>query len=113
MNTQAKLMIGAGLALAALAIVAYRRGAGQIGADVGGAAVDLASGAVGGVVNTVGEIIGIPKTECGACTKAMDEYAAASSWERAWLSFKVSANCTAADYFKWLQDWNYRPGCTS
>jgi hypothetical protein len=106
-----KALVGAGLGLLAALAWMASRGAGSAGSAIGGAAVDLVDGIVSGAVIGAGEIVGLPATECGACNRAMDEYDAASWYEKALVSFSVSANCTAKDYFKWLADVNYRPSC--
>lgn len=83
------VMVAAGL-VGLVALVVASRGARETGAAIGGAVVDLADGALSGVVLGVGDAIGIPRTEPTKCEAAK---ASGSLWE-------VSFACPAADYFR-------------
>jgi len=84
----------------------------SVGGGVVGVAFDAANGVVSGVVNTIGDVVGIERTDCQKCRDAMDEWQAAGLLDKAWLSFKVASACPAADYFKWVGDASYRPSCS-
>ena len=94
------LAAGVGLGLVALAAVAWigkkaaEKGAAGIGQAAGGAAVDLIDGAVGGTVERIGGLVGIPATSPDACAAAK---AAGDTWE-------ASFACPAGDFLKWF--WN-------
>ena len=82
-----------------------------MGGGIVGAVVEAADGLTSGAVNTIGEVVGLERTDCQKCRDMMNEWAAASLLDKAWLAFKVSAACPAGDYFKWLGDSSYRPSC--
>lgn len=84
-------VIAGGAVLAALAFVAWR-GAGATGQAIGGAAVDLADGVLGGVVQGAGQIVGIPPTNLTECEKAKAE---GRTWD-------ASFACPAADFLKYV-----------
>lgn len=109
MNLEKHLPLIGGLVigLAALYLVNKIRAAAASAGEV----VAVADGATSQFVESLGAVVGLPRTDCGACTKAMNDYAAGTWYEKAYLSFSVSANCTAGDYFKWLANVNYRPPC--
>lgn len=99
------IKIGAGVAVAAMAYLAYRKflagdgavmsGIGyNLGALASTAAIDLANGVLQGSVETVGLAVGIPKTDMNQCQ--MDT-AAGRTWE-------ASFSCPAKDFFGYL--WN-------
>jgi hypothetical protein len=88
------LYIGAGVAvLAAVAYVASK-GAGNVGAQLGSAAVDMVDGAIAGTVETIGEKVGVPKTNMTKCEQAKAE---GRTWD-------ASFDCPASDFIKYL--WN-------
>lgn len=88
------------LHLAALAAVAgallyvMRTGAnaGQLGADLAGAGVDLVAGAFVGGVEAVGEQVGIPRTNMTECERAIAE---GRTWD-------ASFACPAGTFIKSL-----------
>lgn len=81
----------AGAAVGVALLWAMRQGsAAKLGESIGGAAVDLADGLVSGTVTTIGQAVGIPKTEVNRCEAAK---AANNLWE-------VSRYCGVIDYFK-------------
>lgn len=84
------LVAGAAV-LAALAYVVIR-GPGQVGADLGGAAVDLVDGVIGGAVVGVGEKVGIPATNQTECERAKAE---GRTWD-------ASFACPAGDFIGYL-----------
>ncbi len=110
------LLVGAGV----YAMATRKAGAGgvvqSVASDFGGGVVGVVADAVNGVVSgaalAVGDVVGLPRTDCQKCADAMNQFAAAPWWEKSYLSFKVSAVCPASDYFKWLGDANYRPSCS-
>jgi hypothetical protein len=65
--------IGAAVAGLVVLVLVKKNGIAGVGAAVGGAAVDLVDGVVGGVVTGVGDIVGIPRTNETECEKAMRE----------------------------------------
>lgn len=70
------LLVGAAAAAALLAVVVLvkKKGlAADAGVAVGSAAVDLADGVATGVVTSIGEEVGIPKTNMTECEKAIAE----------------------------------------
>lgn len=93
---------------AVLAAVLYvwmrgtKQAAQDVGAAVGGAVVDLADGLVSGTVLGGGAAVGLPVPTVDACTRAIAEYRAAPWYRQAYLSFNVSAQCTAADYLRFV-----------
>jgi len=75
MFTENKFML-IGVAVAALAIlvlVKKKGAAAGVGNDIGEAAVDLATGVVGGVALDLGDQIGLPRTNMTECEKALAE----------------------------------------
>lgn len=61
-------------------------------ADIGGAVVDLADGLVSNTVETIGEVVGIPKTDMTACERAIAE---GRTWEASFV-------CPAKRFIKYL-----------
>lgn len=107
------------LGAAVYAVMAQRSAGGivygaaeSLGGGIVGTAVDAVDGLVGGAVNAVGQVVGLAPTGCSKCRALMDEFAAAPWYEKAILSFKVSAACPAGDYLKWLGDSSFRPSCS-
>lgn len=89
-------LLAGGAILAALAFVALR-GAKGSGAAIGSAAVDMVDGTIAGVVETIGEKVGIPRTDetrCQAAKRQGDTWAA-------------SFHCPAGDFLEWV--YNGRP----
>lgn len=83
----------AGAAVAGALWWASRQGNAQaIGAAVGGAAVDLADGVIAGTVTTIGEAVGIPKTNETECERAKRE---GRTWD-------ASFACPAGDFLKYV-----------
>ncbi len=86
----------AGGAIAAALLYVYVRGAGQVGNDIGSAAVntavDLVDGVVTGGVVAIGEKVGIPKTNKTECECAIAE---GRTWD-------ASFACPASDFIKYL-----------
>lgn len=89
-----RIYLMAGGVVAAALVVVYLRGPKSVGADLGGAAVDLADGVITGTVTGIGERVGIPKTDASACAAAK---AAGSTWD-------ASFACPAGDFLSYL--WN-------
>jgi hypothetical protein len=68
------LLIGVGVAALALFVLVKKNGAAaDAGQVLGGAAVDLAGGAVAGVALGVGDAVGVPRTDMTECEKAIAE----------------------------------------
>lgn len=86
-------IVAGGAVLAAIAYVALR-GVKNVGADLGGAAVDLVDGVVTGTVTGIGEHIGVPKTSQTECERAKAE---GRTWD-------ASFACPAVDFLGYL--WN-------
>lgn len=82
---------------AVLAVIAYVyfRGASKAGQDLGGAVVGAANGAIGGAVEAVGGVFGLPATDPTRCAQAK---AAGSLWE-------TSLYCSGADFHTNLLGW--------
>lgn len=117
----AYIAAGVLMAGALVAVVVARKSASggvvkSVASSVGGglvtAVADAVDGVVSGAANAAGDVVGLPRTECAECRELMDQFAAASWVDKAWLSFKVSAYCPASDYLRWLGDSNYRPSCS-
>jgi len=92
------LIAGGAVALALL--WAATKGAKGTGAAIVGGAVDLVDGALGEGVNTVGEAVGIPRTNVNECQRRIEEFRRAPWYEKTYLSFGVSAYCPAGDYLR-------------
>lgn len=90
MFNQRSLLIAAGALVLGLLLVAWKRGAGQVGQDIGRAAGEAAAGVVVGV----GEAIGIPATDLDRCARAKAE---GNGWD-------ASFYCPAGDYIQWELD---------
>lgn len=108
-------VIAAGVAVALLAVAwVYSRGikntARDLGSTVGGAVVGAVDGVIGGTVEGIGDVLGVPRTDCKKCNEAISEFNSAGMWEKAVLSFKVASYCPAADYIKWAAT-GARPIC--
>lgn len=84
------LLAGAAVA-AAMAFVAIKGAKGTAQA-IGGAAVDLVDGTVGGVVVGIGERVGIPATNMTECERAKAE---GRTWD-------ASFACPAKDFLSYL-----------
>jgi hypothetical protein len=92
--------LGAAAAVvAALLYVKFKGGAG-VGRDIGGLAVDVVDGVITGAVVSTGQLIGLPETNKSECQKRIEEFRAAPWYQQAYLSFGVSANCSAGDYLR-------------
>lgn len=84
-------LIAGGAVLAAL-LWAGAKGAKNTGAAIGGAAVDLADGVIGGAVVGIGQGVGIPATNLTECEKAKAE---GRTWD-------ASFACPAKDFLTYL-----------
>jgi hypothetical protein len=83
----------AGAAVAGALWWASRKGnAEAVGTAVGGAAVDMVNGVVSGTVNTIGEGVGIPRTNLTECEKAKAE---GRTWD-------ASFACPAGDFLIYI-----------
>lgn len=92
-----KIAINPVYGVAAAAVVAALlyvkiNGAGSLGQDLGGAAVDVVNGAVTGAVKSTGELIGIPDTNMTECDKAKAE---GRTWD-------ASFACPAKDFIAYM-----------
>lgn len=93
-------LIGGAVVLAVAYV--WLRGVKGVASDVSGAVVDLADGVVTGTVLGAGDVIGLPRTNVGACTQAVYDFRAAPWWKQAYMSLAVSANCSASDYWHFI-----------
>lgn len=93
----------AGAAVGAALLYVWSKGAKNTGAALAGAAIDLADGVVSETVFTVGEAVGIPRTNKSECQRRIEEYRTAPWYEQAYMSFGISAYCTAGDYFRFIR----------
>jgi hypothetical protein len=84
----------AGGAVAVALLWAMSRGAQQTGQAIGGAAVDLVNGVVGGAVVGVGQIAGIPATNRTQCE--IDK-ANGDTW-------RASFSCPAGEFLRYVWD---------
>ena len=83
------MLIGAAVAALALLIIVKKKGAAAaVGADIGAAAVDLAGGVVAGASMSIGDAMGIPRTNMTECEKAIAE---GRTWD-------ASFACPAGDF---------------
>lgn len=89
MNVKPVHMVAAGAVGLALVYVALR-GMKGVAADIGGAAIDLADGVLSGAVETVGEKVGIPRTNMTKCELAL---AQGRTWD-------ASFDCPAATFIR-------------
>jgi hypothetical protein len=81
----------AGAAVGAALLYVWAKGAKGTGAALVGGAISVADGAVSEVVNTVGEAVGIPRTNPSKCEKAKAE---GRTWD-------ASFDCPALDFLKY------------
>lgn len=86
-------LLAGGAVLAALAYVALK-GPAAVGADIGGAAVDMVDGVLSGAVVRVGEKVGVPQTNVSACDRAIAE---GRTWD-------ASFACPAGRFLGYLWD---------
>ena len=85
------LLIIAGVA--AVAVLAYKlKDLKGIGAGVGGAAVDVVDGVIGGAVVGIGQAVGVPPTNLTACQRAKAE---GRTWD-------ASFDCSAGDFLGYV-----------
>jgi hypothetical protein len=96
MKTEHLYLMAGGVVLAAVIYASTRpKGwAGDLAWTVGGTAVDMADGLIGGAVVGVGQLVGIPATNMNECEKAKAE---GRTWD-------ASFACPAGDFIKYL--WN-------
>jgi hypothetical protein len=96
----------AALAVLGIALYVWTRGAKGAAQDVGkaagGAVVGAVDGVLSGAVLGASEAVGIPTPTVDECTSAIAEYRAAPWYKQAYLSFNVSAQCTAPDYLRFI-----------
>lgn len=68
------LIIGVGVAALVLLVLVKKKGAAaDAGVALGGAAVDLAGGVVAGAAESIGDQIGVPRTDMTECERAKAE----------------------------------------
>lgn len=85
------VLVGLGLGIVlVVALPLLMRNARSVGTAAGGAAVDFADGVIGESVNSVGELIGVPRTDPPKCQADM----AAGRW------WDASFSCPAGDFLK-------------
>lgn len=86
-------VIAGGAVAAALAYV-YFKGAKGVGSTLVTGAVDLADGVISESIFTVGEVVGVPRTNMNKCEQAKAE---GRTWD-------ASFDCPAGDFLRYL--WN-------
>jgi len=86
--------IAGGAVLVALAYAAVKRagGAAGVGTVAGSAMIEAADGFVSEAVFTIGEKIGIPRTDANECARAKAE---GRTWDASFV-------CPAADFLKYV-----------
>jgi len=84
--------IVAGAAVGVALLWAMSRGATQTGQAVGGAAVDMVNGVLGGVAMGAGQIVGIPPTNRTQC---QIDQANGNTW-------RASFSCPAGEFLSYL-----------
>lgn len=89
-SVKPSILIAGAAVLAALAYVVLSR-PGQTGQAIGGAAVDLVGGIMGGAVVGIGEAVGVPATNQTQCQR---DKAAGDTWA-------ASFSCPAGDFVSW------------
>lgn len=94
MQVRPSFLIAAAAVGGALLWVAYQKGAKGTGQAIGGAVVNVADGIFGGVVEGVGGLVGVPKTNETECEKAKRE---GRTWD-------ASFACPAGDFLRYV--WN-------
>lgn len=93
MKAPSPVYLIAGGAVAVALLWAWRSGGvGGLGKSLGAGAVDLADGVVTGTVTTIGEAVGIPKTNLTECERAKLE---GRTWD-------ASFACPAGDFLAYL-----------
>jgi len=92
LRLQTGVLLIAGVAVIAAVSYVAIKGVKNVGVAVGGGAVDLVDGIVSGSVETIGEKIGIPKTNMTECQKAQAEG----------RTLDASFACPAVDFIKYL-----------
>lgn len=94
MGTADQMKIGVVvLGLLAIVYLLKKKGApGDLGAAVGGAAVEAAGGVVAGGALTIGDWLNLPRTEMSACEAAK---AAGDTWEASFV-------CPAGDFLSYV-----------
>lgn len=85
------LTLLAGAAVLAALFYAVRSNASGTGAAIGGAAVDMVSGVIGGAGVAVGGLVGVPQTSADKCAAAQ---AVGDTWE-------ASFACPASEFVSW------------
>lgn len=96
------IYLGAGAAVLLALIYLKAKGASGIGASLGAGAIDVVDGVISGAVVSTGQLIGIPETNKSECQKRIEEFRAAPWYKQAYMSFGVSANCSAGDYLTFI-----------
>lgn len=87
------VLIGvAAAALALLFLVKKNGAAAAVGEEIGKAAADLAGGVVAGAAETIGDAVGLPRTDKTACEQAIAE---GRTWD-------ASFACPAGTFLKSL-----------
>lgn len=93
-KTEIYILAGAAL-LGVLALTYFTKVPGaaeSAGVALGSAAVDAAGGVVAGAAETIGDAVGVPRTNVDACAAAK---AAGSAWD-------ASFACPAADWLSYI-----------
>jgi hypothetical protein len=94
-------LLAGGAVIAALWYI-KSKGAAGIGRDIAAGTIELVDSVVSETVIAGAEVVGIPRTDKTECQKRIEEFRAAPWYEQAYLSFGVSANCSAGDYLKFV-----------
>ncbi len=90
--TATHMLAGAAVLGALVWAMTRQGGAANLGASIGGAAVDFIDGAASGVVVGIGEVVGIPATDKTQCQIDRE---AGNTWA-------ASFSCPAKDFLNYL-----------
>lgn len=88
------LIAGAAVLAAVVWAVTRKGAAGGIGSAVAGAVIGAADGVVGETVNSIGEVVGIPRTDKSRCQLAKE---AGDTWA-------ASFDCPAGEFLRYVFD---------
>ncbi|WP_302172881.1 hypothetical protein [uncultured Hydrogenophaga sp.] len=87
-------LIAGAAVLAAVVWAVSRKGGAGVGSAVAGAVIGAADGAIGETVNSIGEVIGVPRTNASRCELAK---AAGDTWA-------ASFDCPAGEFLRYVFD---------
>lgn len=91
------LLIGVAVAALALLVIVKKKGAAAaVGQNVGTAAAELAGGVVAGAAETIGDGLGVPRTNLTACEQAKADG----------RTLDASFACPAGDFLSYINPFN-------